>query len=267
MSSNCYGSASDVGIVREENQDAVYVGKNEYGNLLALVCDGLGGYKGGAIASSITRDTFIKNFNQTNFTNMDNSLIEQWFSKTVTVVRGYIHEYIQINDKEFQKHNNGSTLEQMATTIVLSIIANNKIYTFWIGDSRAYLIDKDKNTWQITLDHNVYNDLKAAKVSETLFRAYEKSGQLLALTNIISQESKEIEKIGISINKPKKNERYLLLCSDGFYNFVKSENFYQYISHNEGDMNKAANELIQIGMKNMSNDNLTVVVVDLFEVL
>ena len=77
MAKSFFGAASDVGIVRPENQDAVYVGQNDAGNLIGIVCDGLGGYKGGAIASNIACKLFTDAFNRTDFTKKTNKFIEE----------------------------------------------------------------------------------------------------------------------------------------------------------------------------------------------
>lgn len=265
MGSVYYGSATNVGIVRKENQDAVYVKKNPANNLLALVCDGLGGYMGGQIASGLARDTFATAFRKTDFNDKPNAFIEGWFAQTVRAAREAIARYVRENEPQFQQHNPGQTLAQMATTVVASLLANNKIYTFWVGDSRAYLINNKPQTWQITEDHNLYNALKGIKASEETFRAHAK--ELLALTKIVSKDIKGEETFGVSIHEPKKREQYLLLCSDGFYNFVPPEGFFSLIQKNATDMNSAAELLVDEGMAHNSNDNLSVVLVDLFEAL
>lgn len=260
-----YGSASDVGIVREENQDAVYVGCNKFKNIIGIVCDGLGGYKGGALASNIVCDLFAKSFEITDFNKLDSQHIEMWFAQTLRQAKISIERYIQKNNDHFKQTNGGASLEQMATTIVLSLIIKNQVYTFWVGDSRAYLLNKSKETWQITMDHNLYNYLNSIKASSITFKAHAK--ELLALTNIVSKELSAQDEYGISIHEPKPDEQYLLLCSDGFYNFVPPEQFYDLINNNYKSMDEAASNLLNIGMKNSSNDNLSVVIIDLSGVM
>ncbi|WVH36551.1 PP2C family serine/threonine-protein phosphatase [Mycoplasmoides gallisepticum] len=258
-----YASSTHVGIVREENQDAVFVGTNQYHNIIALVCDGLGGYKGGAIASTLTHDLIRDNFLSTNFNKLSDEKMEEWFKKVLLKCKKQIAKYIDEYDKQFQKEHDNVSLKQMATTIVLSIIANEKIYTFWVGDSRAYLIAKDKTVNQITNDHNLYNYLKKINASDVTFKANEK--ELLALTNIVSRDTSKVE-FDTSFDFINKGDEYLLLSSDGFYNFVMPEQFHDLLSLTD-DMQKVADNLIQNGMNAMSNDNLSVVVVKLTEVI
>ncbi|MCK5806832.1 MAG: serine/threonine-protein phosphatase, partial [Mycoplasmataceae bacterium] len=72
---------TDVGVVRAENQDRAAVFSKK-GVTLAVLCDGMGGHKGGSFASSITVDTFEKEFNKSfPFTNSNN--IDKWFLKTI----------------------------------------------------------------------------------------------------------------------------------------------------------------------------------------
>ncbi len=258
MDDKFFGSASDVGIVRKENQDAVFVGENPAGNLVAIVCDGLGGYKGGAIASKIVCDLFRDRFVETDFTGQTKKFVEEWFSKTCLSAKRLIRNYVVQND-------NDEGLAQMATTIVLTLVANGKIYTFWVGDSRAYLVNTDHETWQITLDHNLYNMLKMANATELTFKKH--ANELLALTNIISKDLDGEQTYGVSIHEPKPNEKYLLLSSDGFYNFVRSEDYFGQIDQFERDMDKASKHLINLAMNNMSNDNVSVALVNLAKVL
>lgn len=259
IQSNSFGAASDVGIVRNENQDAVFIGTNVYNNLVVIVCDGLGGYKGGAIASTIVCGLFRDEFLATDFNGKSRKFIEDWFGQIVLKSRHHINNYI-LNNSYHQ-----TDLSQMATTIVFSLIANKKIYTFWIGDSRAYLVDINKQAWQITLDHNLYNALKKVNATEATFKKH--SNELLALTNIISKEINPDQTFDVSIHDLNTHEKYLILCSDGFYNFVNSEHFYKLIEENNNDMVLASKNLINIAMKNLSNDNVTVAIVNLTEVL
>ncbi|WP_052664047.1 PP2C family serine/threonine-protein phosphatase [Mycoplasmoides alvi] len=259
IKNNSFGSASDVGIVRKENQDSVFIGTNIYNNLIVIVCDGLGGYKGGAIASSIVCNLFRDEFLSNDFNGKSKKFIEDWFAQTVLKSRHSISNYVMNNS--YQQPD----LSQMATTIVLTLVANKKIYTFWIGDSRAYLVDTNKQTWQITLDHNLYNVLKLANAREETFKKH--ANELLALTNIISKDIDHKQTFGVSIHEPKESEKYLILCSDGFYNFVNSESFYTLIENYSDDMIGASKHLINVAMQNMSNDNVTVAVVNLLEVL
>ncbi|WP_036499050.1 PP2C family protein-serine/threonine phosphatase [[Mycoplasma] testudinis] len=262
MGNKLFGSASNVGIVREENQDAVFCAVNPHNNVVAMVCDGLGGYKGGAIASSIVRDLFAKSFEATDFNKLDDKHVEKWFAQTLRQSKIAIGKYVSRFNDHFKETNGGASLEQMASTIVLSLIIGKKIHTFWVGDSRAYLLNDSKETWQITLDHNLFNYLTSIKASSLTFQTHSK--ELLALTNIVSKEfSGTRDDFGISVHEPKANEHFLLLCSDGFYNFVSPEEFYDLIAPNAKDLNKAAEKLLKIGMEHRSNDNLSVVLVNL----
>ncbi|CDN40558.1 PP2C family serine/threonine-protein phosphatase [Mycoplasma amphoriforme] len=262
MGNKRLGSASNVGIVREENQDAVFVSVNKHNNIAAIVCDGLGGYKGGSIASNIVCDLFAKSFQATNFSALDDKQIEKWFSRNLREAKIAIGKYVSSHNQQFKKTNQGSTLEQMASTIVLSLIVGKKIYTFWVGDSRAYLINDAKESWQITLDHNLFNYLTSINASDYAFKTHAK--ELLALTNIISKEYSGTEDdYDVSIHEIALDEHYLLLSSDGFYNFVHPEEFYDLISAHVENLDQAANRLLEVGMDKMSNDNLSVVIVNL----
>lgn len=265
----CFGSASHEGIVRKENQDSIYVGRNKFGQTFGLVCDGLGGYKGGKIASSIVTEMFKYAFLMTNFHRMNDKQIRNWFADVLQFSKIELHKTI-VNH---ETNENDFSIKRMATTIVCSLLINSKIHTFWVGDSRAYLIDNDKTTWQISKDHNLYNYFVENHISQKVID--ENRDNLLALTNIVGGDTQEdnkqktfplMEPFGTSVNKID-DHRYILLCSDGFYNFVDSQEYYGLVLNGceryHNNLIQVCGDLLKIGMQRLSNDNLSVVIIDL----
>lgn len=263
----CFGSASHVGIIRKENQDSVYVGRNKFNQTLAVVCDGLGGYKGGKIASSIVMEMFKYSFLITDFKRMNEKQIKNWFSDVLQFSKIEIYKTIVNHEIE----QNDFSLEKMATTIVCSLFVKEKIHTFWVGDSRAYLINAEKKAQQITRDHNLYNYLIDNGASKDIIN--ESKDNLLALTNIVgtnfgndSKNSFHFKPFGINVSQSK-NNLFALLCSDGFYNFVDPNEYYGLIVDNcekkQDNLILVSGELLKIGMQRLSNDNLSVVIVNI----
>lgn len=107
------------------------------GVTVAVIADGIGGNLAGEVASEIAIDSITQVFDQS-ASKAYLDLFARAFSKTAQT----IHHYVQ----------NNADAEKMGTTCVAALIANRRLYTAYIGDSRMYLI-RDDRMKQITVDH------------------------------------------------------------------------------------------------------------------
>ena len=76
---------TDAGKVRSHNEDSVIITKNQSGDYLMAVADGMGGHSAGEIASSITISHISKCFNES-FCNMEKSKAVNWIREMATEV-------------------------------------------------------------------------------------------------------------------------------------------------------------------------------------
>ncbi len=129
---------TDVGMVRESNQD--YYGKysGSFGELI-LVCDGMGGYSGGEVASQVAVETISARFlglgaayNEINELHRAFSLAQQNIA---------------------QQASENPELAEMGTTAVALLIRGDQYWIAWIGDSRIYR-RRGGNTEQLSKDHS-----------------------------------------------------------------------------------------------------------------
>lgn len=239
---------TNVGIVRNNNEDAVWSGSNEWGNYIGIVCDGLGGYKGGSAASEILINTFKDKFLVTNFNQLSKHEISLWVDNVIIKAREEISKYIL--------DNSAKDLANMASTLVCAIIIGQKVYIFNVGDSRAYKISKEKS-YQITSDQNLYNYL--VKNNKPQEKFIEHKDNLYAIVQFIG---------GISMKKiipdifetTLKEDEYIILTSDGVHNFVTIRDFIDSLI-NEEDYDKKCSSILSKAIANRSNDNLSVVII------
>ena len=126
---------SDIGKAREMNQDAYYISDSSSEVKLYLLADGMGGYKGGEIASSLaikcTRSYIENNFKETP---KDKENLIQLVASSMEYANMVIYEKAKENKE----------LEGMGTTLEVCLIYNNKAYIGHIGDSRIYRIRKEE---------------------------------------------------------------------------------------------------------------------------
>ncbi|MCR5707163.1 protein phosphatase [Ruminococcus sp. YRD2003] len=235
-----YGS--DIGLRREENQDAVrceYFGHN----VLAVVCDGMGGERAGREASQIAIGEFYQRFSDGYSESLDTDGIRKLMISAVSAANSVIYTKARLDFKNFG----------MGTTCVAAFVTADKAFIANVGDSRAYLVT-DTGIHRITTDHNVPALLfEQGKITEEeivghpqrhmLVRAVGVEKTVLTDTFILDYEDKI----------------HLLLCSDGLSGYCTDEEIYSVISGHELD--DMTDELIKLANGKGGRDNVTVAVV------
>ena len=140
---------TDIGRAREMNQDFYYVSQTNEDMGLCILADGMGGYKGGEIASSLATNS-SKEYIEKNFDKIEHS--DKEIMNLIKSTMDYANKAVY----EKAKANEG--LEQMGTTLEICIIYNSKAYIGHIGDSRIYRIRKNIIR-RITTDHSYVEKL------------------------------------------------------------------------------------------------------------
>ena len=116
---------------------------------MCILADGMGGYKGGEIASKLAVES-AKKYIENNFSNN--------FSEKEEILKliGNAVEYA--NMVVYEKSKEVKELEGMGTTLEVCLIYNNKAYIGHVGDSRIYRIRKDVIR-KLTKDHSYVQQL------------------------------------------------------------------------------------------------------------
>lgn len=238
---------SDIGRVRQTNEDYAWSGINEYNCLAGIVCDGLGGYKGGSAASEITVNVFKEKFNSTDLTTYTTEQINEWINNIIDTARTKISKHIETNPK----------LANMATTLVCAIIIDDKAYIYNVGDSRAWLISKLYESKQITVDQNLMNYLIKVKAPKEVFSMHKEN--LYAITQFVGAKTKkQIIPDAFIVNLSEGD--YIVLTSDGCHNFTTINNMVSSILNENKVLSYACNSIISHALVNNSNDNLSIVI-------
>ncbi len=233
---------TDIGLRREENQDAVRC--EYYGhNVLAVVCDGMGGERAGKEASELAIQEFFQRFSAGYSESLNDEEIRKLLISSVSAANSVIYTKARLDFKNFG----------MGTTCVAAFVNSNSVFIANVGDSRAYLIG-DKGLRRITDDHNVASMLfEQGKITEEemenhpqkhmLVRAVGVEKTVLTDTFMISYT----DKIG------------LLLCSDGLSGYCSDDEIYDVILNSSFD--DVAEELINLALSKGGRDNVTVAVI------
>lgn len=237
---------SNIGVVREENQDRAQVFQNDHA-LVAVLCDGMGGHFGGSLASSITIDTFRQRMIYLTKDIKSDEEISTWFEETIR----------KSKQNMVLEAGNDKNKKDMGTTVTSAIILKNenKIIVFNIGDSRTYIFDGLLT--QITTDHNLMNYyVEHEGMSE--FEASKLPGAA-ALTSALGP-NKKTNIQGFSIEQ-KKGKKTLILTSDGIHDFIAKPRI-EIVIDSDKSLEEKTKTLINDAIKNGSTDNLTCVIVE-----
>ena len=235
---------TDVGLVRRINEDFLYYSRVPVGAFpnLFIVADGMGGHNAGDFASRYAIESFL-DYIQT--------------SKPDALIRMVDEGVKYANKKIIEKAKENPSMKGMGTTMVVAFIEDNQLFVGNIGDSRLYLLDREIN--QVTEDHSFV---------ETLIRAGELTREQARKhpdKNIITRalgasETVRMDFFEVDLEKGDK----ILMCTDGLSNMVEDEVLYDITKHTYiGDV---VDELIEEAKINGGSDNITVIVIDPFDV-
>jgi protein phosphatase len=227
---------SDVGLVRNNNEDSGFIGKH-----FLLVADGMGGHAAGELASSTTVAIVAQvDNNKDKLEDLESKLIE--IPKVIT--------------KELKNAiNKDSSRAGMGTTLTAAVLQENQLKISHVGDSRAYLV-RNKQISRITKDQTYIQSLiDNNEITESEAKNHPQRSLLLQAIDGITESIAVITSIEILENDK------ILLCSDGLTNVVTDEEILEIV--NQFDYVGAVSALIEKALENGGPDNITVIVADL----
>jgi len=227
---------SDVGLVRENNEDSGLIGKH-----FLLVADGMGGHAAGELASSTTVAVVAQvDANREKLDNLEEKLIE--IPKVIT--------------KELKNAiTKDSARTGMGTTLTAAILEGENLKISQVGDSRAYLI-RNKTITRLTKDQTYIQTLiDSREITEVEAKTHPQRSLLLQAIDGITESEPVIT------STPVMNKDKLVICSDGLSNVVSDEEILEII--NKYEYVGAVSALIEKSLENGGPDNITVIVAEI----
>ncbi len=234
---------SDVGKIRERNEDAFYISNPLDEVQLYMLADGMGGYNGGEIASKLAIQSARK-YIETNFAQIEKD------KDSIIQLLGSSIEYANMIVYEKSKEN--KELEGMGTTLELCLIYNNKAYIGHIGDSRIYRIRKSFIR-KLTQDHSYVQKLvKDGEITQEQAEHHPKKNMLMKALGCNAFVEPDVMIKGFL------KDDIIVMCSDGLTNLVNQEQIYQVA---KGNIEQATKELVQMANDKGGYDNITVMII------
>jgi protein phosphatase len=230
-----YGARSDVGLLRELNEDAMYAGPR-----LLAIADGMGGHAAGEVASRVAIESVAPLDDDQPGADLVTSLRE-----AVETASHFLQDMVDAD----------SALDGMGTTLTALLFSDRRLGLVHIGDSRGYLL-RDGVLNQITHDHTLVQHL----VDEGRITPEEASThpQRSWITRSLTGRG-ELE-LDLSIREVREGDRYLL-CSDGLSGPVSEETIADTL-RNATSPQQACDQLIELALRAGGPDNITAVVAD-----
>lgn len=236
-------SKTDIGMVREVNQDYVFTSAVPVGNIpnLLIVADGMGGHKAGDFASRFAVENLVK------------ELAKSTEDGPEAMIKAAIST---VNRELFMTANADSRLQGAGTTLVVATVIENTLYFANVGDSRLYLLNDGIK--QLSKDHSFVQEmvrLGGIKADEAKYHPDK---------NIITRAIGAKEKVEIDFFEYRlKKGDVILMCTDGLSNLVDDEEIHRIVK-SARDVVEAVELLIERANGNGGRDNIGIVIAEPF---
>ncbi|MEK9138825.1 MAG: Stp1/IreP family PP2C-type Ser/Thr phosphatase [Bacteroidota bacterium] len=244
-----FGASTDVGLMRNENQDAYGVfaaspdEHTSHKGQLFVVADGMGGHKGGKQASELA----VKIIGETYSADADKSVLESLANALQAA-----------NEAVYRASLRSSALSGMGTTCVALVVRGNHVHVAHIGDSRVYRVTKAEII-QLTRDHTAVAEMQRRGIITAEEAKYHPERSVLY--RALGTES--VAEIEVQPEIVVTATEWFVLCSDGLTNMVEDADIQDVvISH---PPQEACETLVGLANERGGVDNITVIVVQISE--
>ena len=238
---------SNTGMVRSNNEDKI--GEDQEIGLVVLA-DGMGGYKGGEVASRIAVNTILEELRSEIPKLSPGQIDEQTgYTKESLAARKSV---VKANESIFSVSTSEPQYRGMGTTLVMGIFYDNQITIAHVGDSRMYRF-RDGNLQQVTVDHTLLQEL----VDRGFYTQEEANSSLNKnlVTRALGIEGSIAVDIKEDLAMP--GDIYLL-CSDGLTDMVDDQEIHATVTAFKDNLDQLADKLISLANENGGRDNVSV---------
>jgi serine/threonine protein phosphatase PrpC len=235
-----YALRSDVGLLREGNEDSAYAGPN-----LLVIADGMGGHAAGEVASAVAVSALAPLDTQDLH---DSDRMLGALAEAVTSASNTLHEMTLADP----------SVEGMGTTLTAMLWSGAQVALCHIGDSRAYLLRGD-DFYQITRDHTLVQSLvDEGRLSPAAAATHPQRSLVMRALQSSSDADPDL-----GMREAELGDRYLL-CSDGLSDVVTEQTLHKTLV-STADPEKAVLQLIDLAIRSGGPDNITCIVADVVD--
>ena len=225
---------------KEKNEDAVSVTKNKQGEVLAVVCDGVGSHSNAAYSSNYIVSTLEKEWQDLTFSNFNN--MKNWLCDKIEKLN------LELFNKSQEKN------KKMGTTIVTVATFDNQVVVYNIGDSSAYGLTKDNEMNVVTVEDSFVGALiSAGAITQEEAKTHPER-------HVLTQSLATRDNINLhTFIDDLSNYDYFLLCSDGLTNMIENKEIQDIVRNNE--LSISVEKLIELCVNRGGIDNISVAII------
>jgi PPM family protein phosphatase len=233
-----YAVRSDVGLLREGNEDSAYAGPR-----LLAVADGMGGHAAGEVASAVAIAALSGLDEDQSTSDLMKALAE-----AVKRANQDLHDMVAADP----------SIGGMGTTLTAMLWSGARVALCHIGDSRAYVLSGGEFR-QITHDHTLVQSLvDDGRISPDEAATHPQRSLLLRALDGTSDAEPDL-----SVREAKLGDRYLL-CSDGLSSVVSEETLHRTLAA-IAEPDDVVLQLVELAIKGGGPDNITCIVADVVD--
>ncbi|MGO5115605.1 Stp1/IreP family PP2C-type Ser/Thr phosphatase [Candidatus Avoscillospira sp. LCP25S3_F1] len=233
---------TDLGNVRKQNQDFYDIVTLHPNQLLLVVCDGMGGAKSGNVASRLATEVFVGEVRRTAREDMNAGQVGQMLRDAVSLA----------NQAVFEQSKVSSDFAGMGTTLVAAVLLPDRAVIANVGDSRAYIFDKDGIRF-MTVDHSLV-ELMVRRGEITREQAKTHPSKNLITRAVGTEANVDCD----LYNQELHPGDAVLLCSDGLSNEMADQEILFEVVHGV-QKDGCCQRLLDIAKGRGAPDNVTVV--------
>ncbi len=224
------GAATDVGRARERNEDSLLAAPPLY-----AVADGMGGHRGGNVASELALQVLSR-------------MGDGSWDRLADQVR-------EANRAILERAQGDRSLSGMGTTLTAAFTEGDVIHLAHVGDSRAYLL-REGELHRLTEDHTLVHRMAVeGKITEAEEETHPQRSILIRALGV--EELVDVDEVPVHALPGDR----VLLCSDGLHSMVAEEDIRRTLAE-ASDAQDAADQLVDLANRAGGLDNITVIVLD-----
>lgn len=243
-------NVSDTGRRRPHNEDS---SATDTALGLAVIADGMGGYKAGEVASAIAVTSIMNEVRE----GLEH-LREDEVDPQSGLTRGSLLIRQAITNANRYIYSTAQTEPQcqgMGTTVVVLMLYDDKLTVAHVGDSRLYRL-RNGTLEQVTSDHSLIQEL----IDRGFFTPEEAAEN--TPKNLVTRALGIEEQVEVDVHEePVLPGDTYLLCTDGLNDMVNDEEIRLTLSKYSANLDEAARELVRLANESGGKDNISVVLV------
>ena len=235
---------TDTGKVRSHNEDSVTILKNQTGEYLMMVADGMGGHRKGEVASSIALTHLGTRFSELASVGTKLDAVN-WLNDNVNEINQNILDYTKEHEDSVG----------MGTTLVVALLTKEFLIFGNIGDSSGYVL-KNHKLYKVTKDHTLVNLLvQAGNLTEEQAKFHPKK-------NVLLRALGATDKAELDIFDVDTNNDGIMLCSDGLTTMMGDEQIENVLYDESLTIENKIKKLIQKCNARGGADNISIAYIE-----